>query len=305
MIEKMNKNNGFILIFVLGISLAFVSLVLFFNYRTKKYIDSFTGYYKEIEADRITDIGFEIAKKIIENETNSYDWTGENWNIERNFEINNYEIKIIIRDENSKINISKILDEKGQVNQLISDLLKNLFEVCGYQSSMFDCFLDWIDEDNLPRTSGAENSYYKSLGLQFAPPNRNLLTLKELYYIKGFDKDIIEGTEEKEGLLSFVTIYSDDKININTCRGEIISAMGFTKAQVDTIMAERDYRPLNERFLLRINREAFLKYRSIIKYKSNYFHVLIDVKDEKGNERICEGIIKKNGNVELIKKGIL
>jgi len=303
--EKMNKNRGVILIFVLGISLALASLILFFNYETKKYIDYFTSSYEEIKMERVEEVGFEIARKILENDTNNYDWTGENWNKERTFIIDDYELKITITDENSKININRVIGEKGQVNQSLLDLLKNLFEISGYSTSLVDCLLDWIDEDNLPRASGAENFYYSSIGLKNIPPNRNLLTLKELFLIKGFDEKIIQGDEEKMGILSFVTIYSDDKININTCRGEIINAMGFTGSQVDTIIMERENRPLNERFLLRINRNAFLKNRSLIKYKSNYFHVSINIKDIKGNEKLVEGVFKKDKNVELIKKGIL
>ncbi len=303
--EKMNKNRGVILIFVLGISLALASLILFFNYETKKYIDYFTSSYEEIKMERVEEVGFEIARKILENDTNNYDWTGENWNKERTFIIDDYELKITITDENSKININRVIGEKGQVNQSLLDLLKNLFEISGYSTSLVDCLLDWIDEDNLPRASGAENFYYSSIGLKNIPPNRNLLTLKELFLIKGFDEKIIQGDEEKMGILSFVTIYSDDKININTCRGEIINAMGFTGSQVDTIIMERENRPLNERFLLRINRNAFLKNRGLIKYKSNYFRVSINIKDIKGNEKLVEGIFKKNENVRLIKKGTL
>ncbi|MCM8818256.1 MAG: general secretion pathway protein GspK [Candidatus Omnitrophica bacterium] len=301
----MNKKNGFILIYVLGVTFAFVSLILFFNYKVKKYLDSFTGYYKEIEKENIFELGFELAKKILENDTNNNDWLGETWNIERNFRINEYEVKIIISDENGKININKIMGEKGQVNQLLFDLIKSLFQVCGYSSSLLDCFFDWIDEDNLPRAEGAEEIYYKSIGLINLPPNRNLLSLRELFLIKGFDNNILEGEEENEGLLSFVTIYSDDKININTCKGQILNAMGFTKSQVDSIMVEREYRPLNERFLTRVNRQVFLKYRNLIKYNSNYFRVLVYLKDEKENEAVCEGIIKKDKSIELIRKGIL
>ncbi|MCM8772139.1 MAG: general secretion pathway protein GspK [Candidatus Omnitrophica bacterium] len=300
----MNK-KGFILIYILGISLAFASLLLFLNFRTEKYLESFKKKYDEIEIERIFDIGFEVAKKILENDKNNFDWIGENWAKERIFKIGNYQIRIVITDENSKINLNKILEEKGKTNETLLEIFKNLIVVLGYPFSLVDCFLDWIDEDNLPRPFGAESSYYHSIGFKFAPPNRNLLSLRELSFIKGFEKDILEGTEEKKGILNFITIYSDDKININTCKGEIINAMGFTKNQVDRILAERDYRPLNERFLIEINREAFLKYRNLIKYKSNYFKVSIFLKKNGEDEREKEGIFKKDKNIELIRKGIL
>ncbi|MCM8832520.1 MAG: type II secretion system protein GspK, partial [Candidatus Omnitrophica bacterium] len=113
------------------------------------------------------------------------------------------------------------------------------------------------------------------------------------------------GNEEKKGLLDFITIYSDDKININTCKNEILNSIGFTNEQVNRIIEERENRPLDERFLLEINRNIFLKNKSLIKYKSNYFHIFIKVKNEKGEEKIIDGILKKDKTVDLIKKGIL
>ncbi|MFN4226950.1 MAG: general secretion pathway protein GspK [Candidatus Ratteibacteria bacterium] len=299
------SNKGFILIFVLGFSLILTSIVLFFNYKTKKYLESFKHYYDLIEMDKISDIGFEIAKKILEKDENNYDWINENWTKERNFKIENYQLNIKIEDENSKININKIIEEKGKTNQLLLNTLKNLFTILKYSDYLIDCLLDWIDEDSLPRPSGAEDITYSSEGFSYTPPNRNLLSLKELLLIKGFNKEIVYGSNEKKGLLDFVTIYSDDKININTCKSEILNSFGFTVEQVNRIIEERENRPLDERFLLDINRNIFLKNRSLIKYKSNYFHILIKVKNEKGDEKIMEGIIKKEKTVELIKKGVL
>ncbi len=299
------KNKGFILIFVLGFSLIFTSLVLFFNYKTKKYLESFKIYYDFIEMDRISDIGFEIAKKILEKDENNYDWINENWTKERIFRFENYELYIKIEDENSKININKIIEEKGKTNQLLLDIFKNLITILEYPTNILDCLLDWIDEDNLPRVSGAEDLAYSIEGLGYVPPNRNLLSLKELLLIKGFNKEIVYGNEEKKGLLDFITIYSDDKININTCKNEILNSIGFTNEQVNRIIEERENRPLDERFLLEINRNIFLKNKSLIKYRSNYFHIFIKVKNEKGEEKIIDGILKKDKTVDLIKKGIL
>lgn len=303
----MKKNNGFVLIFVLGYALALSSLIIFFNYETKKYIDFFTKYIENVEMERICDIGFEISRKILENDKNNYDWIGENWAKERNYKIGNYDMKIVIKDENSKINLNKIIGEKGQINQSLLELLKNLFAINGYSSSLLDCLLDWMDEDNLERPLGAEFMYYSSIGLKGIPFNKPLSYLRELFLIKDYDEKIIKGDREKNspGLLDFVTIYSDDKININTCRREIINAMGFTNEEVEAIIEEREKHPLTESFLIGINKNAYLKNKGLIKYKSNYFYVYINVKSERGEEKYIEGIIKKDKNVGLIKKGVL
>ncbi|MCM8803937.1 MAG: general secretion pathway protein GspK [Candidatus Omnitrophica bacterium] len=304
----MKKNNkGVILIIVLGFSLALTFITLFFNYKINKYVDSLSILYESLQMDRISEVGFEIAKEIIEKDRNNYDWLEEKWNKERSFKIENYDLIIIIKDENSKINLNKVIGEKGQSNQLLLDILKNLFIICEYPSSLLDCLLDWIDEDNLERPFGAEYFYYSKIGLKKLPPNKNISNLRELYLIKDYNEKILTGDKEKnkKGLLDFITIYSDDKININTCEKEIMNAMGFTNEEVDSILSEREKKPLNETFLIKINREVFLKNKSLIKYVSNYFYVSINVKNEKGYEKIYKGIFEKNKDVRLIKKGIL
>jgi general secretion pathway protein K len=301
----MKKNNGFIIIIVLGFSLAFSFTVLFLNYKTKKYIDSVERYYENFEMERMYDLAFEIAKKILKKDRNNYDYLKEGWAQSKSVSIENYNLEIIIRDENSKININKVIGEKGVTNQLLLDLLKNLFLICKYPSSLLDSLLDWIDEDNLERPMGAEYFYYSSLGFKNLPPNKPIKSLRELFLIKGYDEKVLIGKEDKKGLLNFITIYSDDKININTCEREILNAMGFTNEEVDLILAERENRPVEEPFLLKINKEVFLKNRNLLKYSSNYFRVFIKVKNKKGEEQNIEGIIKKDKDLELVKRGIL
>ena len=301
----MKKNNGFIMIVVLGFSLGLVFIILFLNYKTKKYIDSVIQYYEKFEMERICELGFEIVKGLLKKDKNNYDYFGEGWAKSKSFKIEDYNLEITIKDENSKININKVIGEKGQVNQLLLEVLKNLFVICGYPSSLLDSLLDWIDEDNLERPMGAEYFYYSSLGLKNLPPNKKIKSLSELFWIKGYDEKIIIGEKEKKGILNFITIYSDDKININTCEEEILNAMGFTNEEVNLIIEERENRPLNEPFLIKTNKEVFLKNKNLIKYLSNYFHVFIKVKNKKGYEINTEGIIKKNKSLELVRKGIL
>ena len=301
----MKKNSGFIMIIVLGLSLAFSFMVLSFNFKTKEYVDSVVKQYENFNMENICELGFEIAKELLKNDKNSYDYFGEEWMHRRVFNIEDYYVIIEIKDENSKININKIIEEKGQINQLLLDLLKNLFLICGYSFSLFDSLIDWIDEDNLERPMGAEYFYYSSVGFKNLPPNKKIKNLSELFLIKNYDKKILFGEKDEKGILDFITIYSDDKININTCEREILNAMGFTNEETNLIIKEREYRPLNESFLVKINKEVFLKNKNLIKYTSNYFHVYINVKNKKGDEKNIEGIIKRDKKAELLRKGIL
>lgn len=268
-------------------------------------MESFIRYYKITEMENIEELCFEIAKKIIENSRDMSNFARESWPKEKNFKIYEYEINIKITDEDSKINVNKILEKGNKINSLLLDIFKNLFIIKSYPLELIDCFLDWIDEDNIPREKGAEEFEYRMLGYSYSPPNRNLLYLKELLLIKGFNKRLLYGDEKERGILDFITIYSDGKININTCSEELLNSFGFTYEQVKTIVEERKIKPIEENFLIRINREVFLKYKSIIKYRSNFFRIMIKVNDDRNNETYKEGIAKKEKNIEIIKKGVI
>ncbi len=315
---KRKNKEGIILIYVLTFTLSITTLLLVLHYKIEKYIENFTAKNEFIEMKNISNFGYAVGKKLLEVDKNSYDWYGEAWGKEIEIKTGDYKIYIKIKDEDGKINLNKVIGKKGKVNTTLLNLLKNLFAFMGYSNSTVNCLLDWIDEDELPRNSGAESTYYRMNNYPYVPPNKPLYSIKEIILIKGFNKEILYGNiqekneengEEKEeiekGLINFVSIISDDKININTCESEILSAMGYNQANVNIIMEERNRRPLNESFLLHINRNITLKNKRIIKYKSSHFSINISVENiENGKRANFKFFVKrdKENNIELLKK---
>jgi len=315
---KRKNKEGIILIYVLTFTLSITTLLLVLHYKIEKYMDDFTAKNEFIKMENVSDIGYAVGKKLLEIDKNSYDWYGDVWGKEIEMNIGDYKIDIEIKDEDGKINLNKVIGKKGKVNTKLLNLLKNLFAFMGYSDSMVDCLLDWIDEDEIPGNSGAESTYYRMNNYPYVPPNKPLYSIKEIILIKDFSNEILYGknsqngeeieneTEKVEkGLINFVSIISDDKININTCEGEILSAMGYNQANVNMIMEERDRRPLNEGFLLHINRNITLKNKRIIKYKSSHFSINISVENiESGKRANFKFFVKrdKENNVELLKK---
>jgi len=312
---RKKSKEGIILIYVLIFTLAITTLLLVLHYRVEKYIEDFTAKNEFIKMENVSNIGYAVGKKLLEIDKNSYDWYGDIWGKEIEMNVADYKIDMEIIDEDGKINLNKVIGEKGKVNTLLLGLLKNLFTFMGYSDSMVDCLLDWIDNDEFPRSSGAESTYYRMNNYPYIPPNKSLYSIKEITLIKGFSKEIVYGKnsqdeeevegEIRKGLINFISIISDDKININTCEGEMLSAMGYSKANVDIIMEERARRPLNERFLLNVNRNTTLKNKRIIKYKSSHFSINIFVENiESGKRSNFKFFVRrdKENNVELLKE---
>lgn len=87
---------------------------------------------------------------------------------------------------------------------------------------LIDALLDWIDEDDLHRTSGAESDdpFYKDRG--YKVKNGPLETVDELRMIKGWTDSIIYGgpaanpdDPPMRGLAQKLTVWGDGKIDVN------------------------------------------------------------------------------------------
>jgi len=80
---------------------------------------------------------------------------------------------------------------------------------------------DWIDKnderDGL--NGGAEDDRYTYLKRKYRTKNAKLISFEELYMIYGIDDDFMESFGES------LTVYTDNKININTCSETIIRSI--------------------------------------------------------------------------------
>ncbi len=308
---KRKSKEGIILVYVLTFTLAITTLLFVLHYKVERYIEDFTAKNEFIKMENVSNLGYAVGKKLLEIDKNSYDWYGDVWGKEIEMNIGDYKIDIEIKDEDGKINLNKVIGAKGKVNTSLLNLLKNLFAFMGYSNSMVDCLLDWIDEDEIPRSSGAESTYYRMNNYPYIPPNKPLYSVKEITLINGFSKEILYGKtsqneeETRKGLINFISIISDDKININTCENEMLSAMGYNEANVAIIIEERNRRPLNEGFLLSLNREVTLKNKRIIKYRSSHFSINISVENiESGKKANFKFLVRrdKENCIELLKE---
>jgi len=98
-----------------------------------------------------------------------------------------------------------IEDERGKVplNLLDEETAERLVESAGLGVGerariAEESLLDWTDNDEDPRPSGAENDYYRARGIR--PPNGPLESVDELSQIRGFDPAVVER------IRSFVTV---------------------------------------------------------------------------------------------------
>ncbi|MCE9567229.1 MAG: general secretion pathway protein GspK [Planctomycetes bacterium] len=133
-----------------------------------------------------------------------------------------YEQRSAVIDEGAKLNINALIaqDKTGQVlyNALVKlPILANLAE----GPAIADAIVDWVDADDTPRTSGAENSTYLSLANPYKCKNGPLNSIDELLLVQGVTPQLLYGNDQNQngagddnngqslsrGLADFVTIY--------------------------------------------------------------------------------------------------
>ena len=128
----------------------------------------------------------------------------------------------------------RIIGESGKANinlapeTMLRNILNNLGVKTEIRDVVVDSILDWLDADDLYRTNGAENDYYRSLKEPYDCKNGPLDSVEELLLIKGVTREMFNGkkaTEKAEGgaridqigLKDIFSIYAPgDQIDINS-----------------------------------------------------------------------------------------
>ncbi|MBF0101116.1 MAG: general secretion pathway protein GspK [Desulfobacterales bacterium] len=108
-------------------------------------------------------------------------------------------------DESKRVNLNSGQDQEIR-NKLIL-LLGN--DRVDEADQLSDAILDWRDEDNLIRLSGAEDAFYKGERLPYLPANEQFKILTEVLLVRGMNSDIFWGDPRS-------TMFSGDPLAENS-----------------------------------------------------------------------------------------
>jgi general secretion pathway protein K len=152
-------------------------------------------------------------------------------------------------------------NESGKVNLNRADeslllMMLSRFEIADAEKNIIvDSIMDWRDEDDLHRVSGAENEYYLSLPKPYKCKNGDFTSVDELLFVRGVTPEIFYG-----GLKDIVAVYPHHKtgterdirrrteydykrININAAPSQTLRAFPLmTEKAVQDIMKYREKR---------------------------------------------------------------
>ncbi|GAB4273699.1 MAG: hypothetical protein Kow0029_13500 [Candidatus Rifleibacteriota bacterium] len=138
-------------------------------------------------------------------------------------------VKVV--DESSKANVNKIdeisltrIFEFYDLGIVASGTFISESEKMVGATRLAQRILDYIDEDDTPRTFGAEFSTYIANGCH-APRNGPMNDIRELLEIPGITYEMFVASGTRPGLEDLLTVYGKGEINLNTALEGVIRAV--------------------------------------------------------------------------------
>jgi general secretion pathway protein K len=128
-----------------------------------------------------------------------------------------YEVRFV--DEAGKINLNRAND----------DTLRRIFVHLGLEERqrniIVDAIMDWRDEDEFHRPSGAESDYYVTLSPPYTARNGPFDTVEDLLWVKGITAEMFYGREGGVGLREIFTVDSPAGVNLRTMTAPVCVAL--------------------------------------------------------------------------------
>ena len=297
MIDVLRKSEkGVALILTLLIAAILVTLIVETNYSTQVDVRIAGNSRNDLQASYLAKSGVNIAISYLkyDGQNSETDNLTEDWaKSYPPFPVGEGFVKVMIEDENAKINVNETMMEDGKIDPKIYNALSILFQRTEVDMEILDSLIDWIDPDDEPQPEGAEGYYYGSLDPPYECKNGPLDTLSELLMIKGV-------TDEVYGKISgYLTIYSNGRINVNTASKEILMCLD---DEIDEEIAEgiiqyREEKPFDTKGELKDvlnDDDLYGRIESIIDVKSNAFNVVSIGRVERV-EKVVRAVIDREG----------
>jgi general secretion pathway protein K len=272
-----------------------VTLIVEVNYSTQVDLMIAGNFRNDLRAYYLAKSGINIAMSYLkyDAENSDTDDLTEDWaKSYPPIPVDGGFVKVLIEDEDAKINVNKLVMGDGKLHPNIHTALSNIFESLEVDLEILDAIIDWID----PNDEGeSENHYYGSLDPPYACKDGPLDTLSELLMVKGV-------TDEVYGKISkYLTIYSKDgKININTVGKEVLLCLDdeIDEAMAEGIVESREESPFVAKEELKPvinNDEVYIRIRPIIDVKSNAFSVTSVGRVERV-EKTIRAVVNREGD---------
>ncbi|MEQ8848734.1 hypothetical protein [Botrimarina sp.] len=97
-----------------------------------------------------------------------------------------------LEDDSGRLNLNTLLVAETRQEGAARD---QLMALPGMTEAIADAILDWLDDDDTPRTLGAERDYYSTQTPPYAPANGPLATIEQLLLVKDVTPELLWGVD--------------------------------------------------------------------------------------------------------------
>jgi len=291
------NNHGFIIIPVLISVTLLLTAALAFAWYARTEIQRTEAEKNIIEARNVAEIACSLIAEKIAADKNGYDSRTEP--LYRNGDavriiIGDYEVRAYIVPLDDKIPVKGIFLPDGvTIRQEYAYAWDRIWKYVGLPV-LSNVALDFMDKDNSQKLGGAE----RTINI-----NRPVSDITELKIIPEISGETLNGTKEAPGGLNkYLTVYGNDKININTAAPEVIALLDerIDPANAELLAAARNRHPIkNLDDLKRIQgfpNSTVAKIANILGFESNYFCLNMKIIKNAARERNFRVILQRNGD---------
>jgi general secretion pathway protein K len=226
------RESGVALIVVLWMLVVMTAVALAFSQRVRTEVMLTANYQNQAKALSLAEAGIWRGAAMVLNRSIAEN-NGENINLAGSV----YELD----SEHGKLNVSLqscsgLIDINRASPEIIKALLQTVASPAETQQTILDSLLDWRDEDDLKRLSGAEDDDYRAQGLSYGPRNGLMNSVSELARVNGVT------SIEYEALQSSVTVYSgQSRIDVTSAPRRVLASLpAMDDSMTDSILNERE-----------------------------------------------------------------
>lgn len=212
-------------------------------------------------------------------------------------------VTVEIADESSKLNINKLVRKSGLPDTIRQEVFSKILLDLELDPELIKPIIDWIDGDEEAQNGGVEDSIYGyNAGLDPYPSkNGPFLSINELTLVQGITDEIYRKIKP------YITIYGNEKLNLNTVDETILRAYMFVlTGEDDDKVADQIISWRNEEDIyfkekkikkqltddLEIDPAIASKITKYFSTKSNYFSVKTEAIVAESTKR-CLGIVQR------------
>ncbi len=228
-----------------------------------------------------------VVIAVLQADEDNFTGLTETWaTLNEKMDLNGVPVEFSVRDESAKMNPNALGEGGGNLGERTAEMMKKVFRAKNLNERLVDDLWDWVDTDSDSRTSGEEGYYYKTLPSPYPVKNRALDTLAELHLVQGFTDNALKelGFRDRLGTpdsnqSDWLTVFSDNKINLNTADPLIIRNLtpGIPDVFVNELVARRKVEPFESlddiKTLTGMNDELFNLMSPMVDVDSQFFSV--------------------------------